>query len=147
MSSRRLVALFVLLTLVPSAVVLAFGWRLLQQEEARARQQRELRQDEAADLAVSALERAIGGTEERLRDRDAVRAAAATAADSIVLLVDAERVEALPHGRLLYHPVGAPGPSAPEAVFTAGEELEHRDGDPVRAAAWFRRLAADAAEP
>src|SRR5688500_8304022 len=107
MSSRRLVALFVLLTLIPSAVVLAFGWRLLQQEEERARQQRDLRQDEAADLAVSALERAIAGTEERLRDRDAVRALAATP-DSIVLLADGERMEALPHGRLLYLLIGAP---------------------------------------
>jgi hypothetical protein len=57
---RHLVALFVLLTLLPSALLLAFGWRLLQQEKALAERQVEVRRDEVADLAVTIDGAAVG---------------------------------------------------------------------------------------
>ena len=137
---RHLVALFVLLTLLPSALVLAFGWRLLQQEEALAGRQLELQREEAATLAVSALEQATGALEERLRHHAQAEAAAVTP-DSVVVFFEEHRVRANPDGRLLYLPVGAPGLAARDSEFEEGEELEHRGQNPAAAAAWFERLA------
>jgi signal transduction histidine kinase len=137
---RHLIALFVLLTLLPSALLLAFGWRLLQQEKALAGRQVEAEREEAADLAVSTLDRAVAGVEERLRQRQRAGEIAVTS-DSVVVFFEDKQVTAAPHGRLLYYPVGTPGASARESVFQGGEELEYQRQDAAAAAAWFERQA------
>ena len=102
-----------LVILLCSMLLLAFGWRLLHQHWA-VEQQTEVRREEAADLMVARLEQAVRQTEDALRNRDAVRAAATTP-DSITVIFAGAHVEALPYGRLLYHPVASPGFASEEA--------------------------------
>ena len=100
----------------------------------------------AAATDGRAMEAAISATEEVLRDAEAMRFAAVTP-DSVTIAVIGDQIEVLPHGRLLYHPVGSPGESSSEQAFTKGEAFEYADNDPRRAATWFQALARDAAAP
>ena len=70
---RQLIALFLLITLVPSVLLMAFGWRLLQQDRVNGLQQMKERREQAADLVVSALERSVSTAEQSLRDRRRLR--------------------------------------------------------------------------
>ena len=143
---RHFIARFLVLTLVPSMLLVAFGWRLLQQDYELERKQIDLRREEATDLLVSALEQAVKTSEEALRDQERLMSAALTP-DSISVSFDDTQLDAFPHGRLLYHPVAAPGFAAPEAVFDRGEELEHLRRDAPGAAAWFQELARKSPPP
>ena len=120
--------LLILLTLTASAALLVCGWRFLQQKHEQERERSEVRREQAADRIVSELEKALRTTEEALRDRDAVRAAAATP-DSIAVIMDGGTVEALPYGRLLYHPVAAPGfPSSDADALIRTADKQRRSG-------------------
>jgi hypothetical protein len=140
---RHLVMLFLLLTLVPSILLLAFGWRRLQQDFELERQQIDVRREEATDVLVAALEQAIAGTEAKLEDQEALRFLATTP-DSISVTFEEAQLDAFPHGRLLYYPVASPGTAAPDTVFERGEALEYQHEDPRQAARWFQELARDA---
>ena len=143
---RHLVAMFLLVTVVPSLLLLVFGWRLLQQESTLEQARSDARRGEAADLIVTALEQALAGTEETLRDSEAMRLAAVTP-DSVTLAITESQLEVLPHGRLLYYPVASAGDAAPDHAFADGEALEHARNDPRAAAEWFERLARHAPAP
>ena len=54
---RHLLALFLLITLVPSVLLIALGWRSLRQD--RARQLQDEAAISAADLAVSSLQQSL----------------------------------------------------------------------------------------
>ena len=60
---RRLLGLFLLVTLVPSLALVASGWRLLEQDRLLSLSQQSERREQAADLAVSELERLVGAAE------------------------------------------------------------------------------------
>ncbi len=122
---RHLLVLYVLLTLVPSMLLLAFGWRLLQQD-VELEQQADARREEAADVFVAALERAITATEQKLADPEAFRFLATTP-DSISVAFSEGQLEALPHGRLLYYPLASPGSDAPVAARAAALIAAARD--------------------
>jgi signal transduction histidine kinase len=143
---RQLIAIFGLVTVVPSLLLVAFGWRLLQQDISLERGRREARRAEAADLLVTGLEQAIASSERVLRDREAMRMAAVTP-DSVTLAIVDDELEVLPHGRLLYYATASVGDAAPASSFAEGEALEYAQNDPVRAAAWFQRLAAAGSAP
>lgn len=137
---RHLVVLYVLLTLVPSMLLLAFGWRLLRQDVELERQQLDARREEAADVVVGALEQAVTATEQKLADPEAFRFLATTP-DAISVAFSEGQLEALPHGRLLYYPLASPGSGAPDSAFQRGEALEYHRQDPKAAAVFFQQLA------
>jgi signal transduction histidine kinase len=137
---HRLLALFLVITLAPSALLMAFGWRLLAQERELQAQQVEERRHQAADLVVSVLEQTLVATEQALRDDRAIQTLASTA-DAVTVVFAPNRIDAFPPGRLLYYPQPKPGIEAPASVFETGEALELRDNDAVKAATWFRQLA------
>jgi hypothetical protein len=116
---RRLPAVLVLLLLV------TFGWWLLQKD--RALERRKFHREKAADIIAAALERAVQATEAELRNRDAVRAAALTP-DSITVILEGTKLEALPYGRLLFHPLASPGVKSGEAdeVIRLAADLRRR---------------------
>ena len=143
-SSRRL--LFLMLLVVPSVLLVAFGWRMLQHKRELEQQQADNRCEEAADLTDAALQQGVAATEEKLRDQEAMRFLATTP-DSVSVTFADGQLEALPHGRLLYYPVALPGESAPDAAFEPGEALEHQRQDPALAAKWFQQLARQAPAP
>lgn len=137
---RRLVGLFLLVTLLPSLLLIAFGWRLLQQDRELERQQVEVRREAMVDLAVSTLEGRVASTELVLRSGDDL--GTLSTLDSVVIQFRSDEVETVPPGRLLYLPQSYPGPAIPAGALARGEELEHREQNPRAAADWFRRLAA-----
>lgn len=65
------------MTLVPSLALLASGWRLLEQDRALSLGQLSERREQAADLAVSELERLVAAAEQALRNPQTLRSAAA----------------------------------------------------------------------
>ena len=142
MNAHRLL----LLTLVSAVLLIALGWALLDQESELDQRQADDRRGGAAHLAAAALEQAIGATEEKLRDPEAMRFLATTP-DAISIAFGPGPLEALPHGRLLYYPLALPGESAPDAAFEHGEALEYQREDPAQAAKWFQQLAREAPAP
>ena len=100
---RHLIALFLLITLVPSILLIAFGRRLLQQDRELSRQQSQERREQAADLVVAALEQSVTGAEQSLQDPTALQARSQTD-DVVAVILTPGGVEAFPKGRLLYYP-------------------------------------------
>jgi signal transduction histidine kinase len=137
---RHLIALFLLLTLVPSLLLIAFGWRLLRQDLELERQQTDARREQAADVIVAALEQSVAAVEQAMRESRHGEYAE-SAGDAIGLAFSPRGVDAFPSHRLIFYPAAAPGPEAAAAVFAGGEAIEFRESDPSRAAAWFRDLA------
>jgi signal transduction histidine kinase len=135
-----LLALFLLITLVPSALLVAFGWRSLRLDRALELQQVEQRREQTADLIVTSLEQSLSGDEQSLRDRSGIEALPKTE-DAAALLFTPGRIQAFPPGRLLYYPLASPGVEAPAHLFAAGEDLEYRRRDFAGAAKRFRDLA------
>ncbi len=80
---RHVIALFLLVTLVPSLALVAAGWRLLEQDRALSVAQLSERREQAADLAVSELERSMATTEQALRDAEQLPAAVADDEDVV----------------------------------------------------------------
>ena len=140
---RHWLGLFLLITLVPSTLLVWFGWRTLQQDRALAVQQVQERREQATDLIVSGLEQSVASAEESLRDSSAMQALAARDGAVAVILTPA-RVEAFPRNRLLYYPMAPAGREAPASLFSAAEELEFRRSDYLGAAALLQRLAQSA---
>ena len=70
---HQLIALFVLITLVPSFVLIVFGWRLLQQERALGLQRIQERREQAADLVVASLQQSLSVAERQLEDSGYIR--------------------------------------------------------------------------
>lgn len=142
---RHLVALFLLLTLVPSLLLVVFGWRLLRQDFELERQQIQTSREQAADVIVGALEQIVSAVEGAMGDGARLEALA-QADGAVAALFTRDDTRVFPQRRLLFHPVAEPGTEAPPAAFAAGELIEFRERDPVRAAAWFRSLARSAPE-
>jgi signal transduction histidine kinase len=134
---RQFVALFLLVTLVPSLLLLVFGWRLAQQDRASALGQIEQLRQQAASLGASSLDQALSSAIRALRDPHAAEALAKPD-DAVLVIFTAERITASPSDRLAYWPVAMPGHEAPSDTFAAGEDLEFRQQNPRMAAAWFR---------
>lgn len=133
---RSLVALIIGITVVPLATLLWLGWRLLEQDRALEQQQVRQRVERGADLIVSALQRAVSVSEQRLA------AGSGSVADEAAAVTFREgHVEASPRDRVAYFPVVHPLPEAPAATFVRGEDLEFRQHDRAAAILVFRGLA------
>ena len=139
---RHLIALFLLVTLIPSVLLVAFGWQLLEQDRELERQQADRRREQAADLVVATLEQALASSEQRLPLRDEQSVVQVTH-DSVLLEITDDALEVFPIDRLLYLPVLTPPPSeAPRHLFERGEHVEFIEQDPPRAARLFLSLSA-----
>jgi signal transduction histidine kinase len=135
--SRRLIAAFVLLLLLPAVTVVWLGVRLIVQD-------RELESEQLRRQRESAAERIVGLLNERLSAAEGrLGSAEAPGDDAVTLVLGTNGIDTRPPARLLYQPeldivdVG----SAPE--FRAGEDLEYRRRDLDAAEAAFRKLTAD----
>jgi len=140
--THRLVILFAALTLVPSALLVAFGWRLLQQDRVIALADMQARRLQTANLVVTSLEQTITEAERRLREPE--NAAATLEHGAAVALLDPHGVTALPRGRVLYYPVSPSFPEPRPGVFEALDAAEYRSGDRDTAIKIARDLASSA---
>jgi signal transduction histidine kinase len=134
---RHLIALFLVLTLVPSLLLIAFGWRLLRHDLELEQREADAEVEQAADLIVAALEQSVASTEAAMRDANPFDALSPLD-DAVVVAFTRTGVEVRPAGRLLFHPIAVPGREASPAIFADGEALEFRDREPVRAGASIR---------
>ena len=126
---RHLLALFLLITLVPSVLLIALGWRSIRQDRVRELQDS---REQAADLAVSNLQQSLSAAERQLQDASAV-----PADDSAVVRFEPGSVQ----GKLLFYPFTSAGKEAPAGVFAPGEDLEFHSRDYAKAIAFFSGLA------
>lgn len=132
--ASRLLVSFLAVTILPAAALFWLSWRSLEQDRLLEAERVRKRCEQAADLVVTALQQELAALELRLDD-------SAPAGGEVFRVVFAgDRVEMRPPHRLLYYPVAPAGREAPEQIFPAGEALEFRDRDYVRAAAAFREL-------
>ncbi|BCS30865.1 hypothetical protein TBR22_A00650 [Luteitalea sp. TBR-22] len=130
------------IALLLAGTLLWLGWRLAVQDRQVAAQRMHEQRENAADLAVAALQRAVSQVEERLailaagQDSAAAERAAAIAGelgdDSVVLLMREGTASAYPAGRLVFSPV-APAPPEPTAAFIEADALEFQQQDLRRA--------------
>lgn len=138
---RRLLFLFVLVTLVPSLALVASGWRLLEQDRALSIAQVSERREQAADLVVSELERVIGAAEQGLRDPATLRPGVEGAGDAVIVTFEPDGLDVFPAEWLPFYPRTDAGREAPAPRFAAGEDLEFRRQDAAAAIRAYRALA------
>jgi signal transduction histidine kinase len=134
--NRQLIALIVGITVIPLAVLLFLGWRLLDQDRILERQQAQQSVEHAADLVVAALERAIANSGQRL-----VSGATEWPDGAVAVRIQDDAIEAYPKGRMAYVPMPRQLPEARGEVFAAGEALEFAQHDTGAATETFRRLS------
>ena len=148
---RHLVTLFLGITLVLMGTLGWLGWRLFRQERALERQRVQDRLERGADVVATELGRELSSVEDQLGTLSAIspsdlpRAATEYAErfsdDAVIVVLDANGVDAYPNARLLYYPVVSPGREPQASVFARGEAYEFRDRNFVTASRVYRTLA------
>jgi signal transduction histidine kinase len=138
--SQRLLVLFALVTLVPSALLVAFGWRMLTQEDEIHRSSLRARKERSAALVVSVLQSELAGMERLLRGPMA--AFNALPPGAVVVSLQPDKVILHPPGRVLHVPVAPRLPEAPSRTFDALDSAEYRQRDTAAAKQLARDLAA-----
>jgi signal transduction histidine kinase len=137
---RRLLALFLVSTLVPASALVWLGWRLLGLDRSLARQHVQDRLERAADQITASLERELEGLTARLpalltSPPDALEPSAAVAA------LTPSGIDATTGARLPYVPTRPTRVEPPAAVWTRGEILEFQRQDAAGAVKVFRQLS------
>lgn len=115
--------LFLLVTLVPAAALIALGARLASQDRALLAQQIAESRQADLDRAVNSLAAEIQSWRQALAIRD-FRGAAGLPADSAVILVSSREARALPTGRMLWSPLPPHLAQPPDGAFREAERLE-----------------------
>ena len=138
--SRRLLALFLILTVLPAAGLVWLGWRLLEQDRALEAQRAMERREYAADLVAGALSRRMAVSRRQLT-QSGEASSLVSAPDAVVVTFQQNDLRDIPAGRLLYYPAASHDREVPEALFLAGEQFEFTYRDYAKAIEQFRALA------
>jgi len=131
---RRVLVLFVTITLVPTAALGWLGWWTFKQNRALDKQRDMEGLELLADRVSGALDRALADLQGRLDSPPT-----SLPEDTILLSAGPEELEATPAGRLVYYPVAPAGVEPPTAGFAAADELELRRKDPAAAISLLRK--------
>lgn len=137
---HRLLALFLVATIVPSAALVWLGWQLLEQDRGLERQRIHDVLEATANRVSAGLERELGSLERELASLTSNGTLAGSDTAVAVRLTPAG-VVAHAGAPLLYRPARAT--SAPEprdAVWSDAERLELQDKDVDRAARAYREI-------
>ncbi len=143
--SRRLLALFLILTVAPAAGLIWLGWRLFEQDRALEAQRTLERQEYAADLVVRELSRQIDASRKQFTQSE-YTASLVTAPDVVSVVFRQDEFRVLPAGRLLYNPIVTQEGEVSDAPFLAGEQLEFGQQNFAQAIARFLSYA-DSTDP
>lgn len=125
---RHLLPLFLLLTIIPSTLLIVLGWRSVEQDLALERQRSAERFQQAADLAVSTLTQSLSFSSQSLRVPDSV-AGLVQSEDAVVVRFAPNAVEAFPSNRLAYYPVVSRRGEAQPDQFAEADAEEIVRGD------------------
>jgi len=127
------------------------GWQLVRQDRAPAGQRLEERRENAADLAVAALQKHLSQLEGHLMRLSTAAApqlreqasgyAAGLPEDSVLLIFRSNDLEGFPEHRLLFYPNISTAPAAWPRIFAAAEALEFQKQDYPKAVGALRPLA------
>jgi signal transduction histidine kinase len=139
--SGHLIGLFLLVTVLPAALLVALGWRLFRDDQADEARHRQDRREQALAIVAASLERQVIDVE-RVLHSNGVLPGFGAGSDAAVVSFSEDGVDVRGPGRLPYLPVTTPGRDAGSEQFAAGEALEYRQQNPARAAAWYEREAA-----
>ncbi|MDP2997568.1 MAG: hypothetical protein Q8N47_08770, partial [Bryobacterales bacterium] len=131
---RRVLVLFVTITLVPAAALGWLGWRTLEQNRALDHQREVEGLELMADRISAVLDRALADLQGRLDSP-----AASLPENTILVSAGPKDLEATPPGRLVYYPVAPAGTESPSARFAAADELELRRKDMTGVIALLRK--------
>lgn len=131
---RRVLVLFVTVTLASAAAMGWLGWRTMKQNRALDRQREIEGLELLADRIPGVFDRALADLQGRLDT-----SATSLPEDTILLSADTKDLEATPAGRLVYYPVAPAGTESASARFAAADELELRRNDPAAAIALLRK--------
>jgi signal transduction histidine kinase len=138
---RRVLVLFVVVTIVPAVALAWLSWQLLKQDRALETQRVQERLDRAADLIAGALDRRLNEVV------DGLPALAGPAVDALAVTCLPGGVEVTSGGRLLYYPVVPASEEPSPDAFDAAEALEFRQQNLAGATAEYRSLARAASLP
>jgi signal transduction histidine kinase len=122
---RNLLILFVLVVCLPALSLIGLGIRLLDQDRVLARQRALEILDRAADQGVRVLEQDFADRTRRLAGQACTLNDAPD--DSVCIFFQADRIEAIPVGRLPYYPVARVLKEAPVEPFQELESNEFRE--------------------
>ena len=140
-SFRRPIGLMLLVTLVPSILLVVLGWRLFREDrDGELRALRE-RRERAAERVGLALQRALRQVETRLDQADPAREFGELegATDAAVITLQDDGFDVRPAGRVAYVPAVS-WPSALDESFNAGESIALRN--PTRSSEPAGRIGA-----
>ncbi len=138
---RFALPLFLAVTLCPAAALIWLGWRVLDLNQALARQQVRDRLEYASDLIEAGLERELEGIGDHIPALLVSSDEALSRSGALVVALTPAGVEAHSGVPLLYAPAVPDDAEPPPSTWTAGELHEFRDGDYERAATVFHALA------
>jgi len=138
--SRRLLLMFLLLSMGPAAALGWMSWRLLEQDRALEAQRAMERREYAADLVAGALSRRMAVSRRQLT-QSGEASSLVSAPDAVVVTFQQNDLRVIPAGRLLYYPAAFHDREVPEALFLAGEQFEFTYRDYAKAIEQFRALA------
>ena len=104
--------MFLVIVLLPSALLVVSGWRLMKQEESLAIQERQTQREQLADSLVAGLRQRLEPIEAQLHDPGAAFTLPSDRDDFVFAVFAANTTRTTPANRLLYYPVTAAGPEA-----------------------------------
>jgi signal transduction histidine kinase len=136
---RRLLALFLAVTLAPAAGLVWLGWRLLDQDRQLEVQRATERREYAADKIVGILQREISSARQILADPASTTEL--TVEGSVIVLLHSDNLAVQPASAILYYPVVSPEPEALNHPFLQADKLEFQEKDYARAIDALRKLA------
>lgn len=132
---RHLIAIFLVIVLLPSALLIVSGWRLMTREETLARQ---ARQSQMADVVVAELRQRIAGVATQLADGRGGFVSASDREDFVVVIFEGDTAVATPADRLSYYPVTRAGRSIPVAAIAEAQNLRRLGQVDAAIEAWSR---------
>jgi signal transduction histidine kinase len=135
---RSLLAVFLVIVLLPSALLVVSGWRLMRHE---AEAERQARREQMAGEIVTTLQQRVEEIVAQLRDRRSELAVAANRDDFVFAVFTGGRIETTPSRRLLYYPITVVGHDASLPAIAEAAHLR-RLGQTDAALAALSRAAA-----
>lgn len=131
------------ITVVSAAALGWLSWQLVLQDRALARQRVQELRENAAGLALAALQKHLSEVEERLTalanlpeheiSQNVSASSEGLPADSVLLIFHTAGIEAYPAGQLIYYPSLPRLEQAPARVFREADAIEFRERNHVRA--------------
>jgi signal transduction histidine kinase len=133
---RRVLILFLTVTVAPVAALAWLSWSLLEQDQELETKRLQDALEHAADVVAAALERRVSKATDQILALDNT---GHMPDDAVVVVFGPKSVEAYPSGRLLYYPMVSS--FGRDVSFPEGDLLEYQRQDFSGAIALFRQLS------